>query len=90
MALNQERLGAILHLAGQIDLHITELSEEMESLTIRLENLRAMSAQIFAIQDGTLSDEEVQALAKLTDTDSNSAEHILDEIIEGELHQAPE
>ncbi len=90
MALNQQRVEAILHLAGQIDLHITELSEEMESLTIRLEDLRAMSAQIFAIQDGTLSDEDVQALARLTDTDDSSPEHILDEIIDGELHQAPE
>ena len=90
MALSQQRVEAIMHLAGQIDLHITELSEEMESLTIRLEDLRAMSAQIFAIQDGTLSDEDVQALVKLTDTDNSSPEHILDEIIDGELHQAPE
>ena len=90
MALSKERIGAILHLAGQIDLHITELSEEMESLTIRLENLRAMSAQIFAIQDGTLSDEEVQALTQLTDSDDSSPEHILDEIIEGEISHSPE
>lgn len=90
MALNQERIEAILHLAGQMDLHITELSEEMESLTLRLENLRAMSAQIFAIQDGTLSDEDVQALAKLSDPDTASPEHILDEIIEGEIHHSPE
>ena len=90
MALNQERIGAILHLAGQMDLHIVELSEEMESLTLRLENLRAMSAQIYAIQDGSLSDEDVQSLAKLSDPDTASPEHILDEIIEGELKHSPE
>ena len=90
MALSQERVGAILHLAGQIDLHITELSEEMESLTIRLEDLRALSAQLFAIGDGTLSDEEVQALSKFSSTDDASAEHIMDEIVEAEIIQSPE
>ena len=61
--INQERMAAILHLAGQIDLQITELSEEMDSINLRLESLRALSMQIFNVQDGTLSDEEVHALA---------------------------
>lgn len=93
--LTQERIAAILHLAGQIDLQITEMSEEVESLTMRLESLRAMSTQIFSIQDGTLSDEEVNALATPgTEEDEidgvPSAESILDEIITDELTHAPE
>ena len=35
--------------AGQIDLQITELSGEMESINLRLESLRAVSTQIFNV-----------------------------------------
>jgi hypothetical protein len=93
--INQERMEAILHLAGQIDLQITELSEEMESINIRLESLRALSTQIFNVQDGTLSNEEVHALAQAgKEADGGegnpSPEYIVDEIIAEEITLSPE
>ena len=93
--INQERMAAILHLAGQIDLQITELSEEVDSINLRLESLRALSTQIFNVQDGTLSDEEVHALASAgTETHGGegnpSPESIVDEIIAEEIIASPE